>query len=165
MKLFRKSIIITLSFALLFMLTAPIAAMASAGPADSGVIEHSHYDNNNDGECDVAGCSHVIVIYCNDHNDIDGDGKCDNKKSTDDDSACGACTDHNDEDGDCICDSEDCEAEVAAENTIGTEKWTENLLDSLKFMGLGMLGIFIVTGIIILIIYALNNATNKNKDN
>ena len=50
---------------------------------------------------------------------------------------------------------------TAPESTIGTEKYVPNIFESLKMMGLGMLGIFIVTGIIIVVIYALNYFTNK----
>jgi hypothetical protein len=40
----------------------------------------------------------------------------------------------------------------------------EYLLQSLPILGKGMLGIFIVTGIIILTVSVLNNVTNKKKD-
>ena len=40
----------------------------------------------------------------------------------------------------------------------------ESLLQSLPILGKGMLGIFIVTGIIILTVSVLNNVTNKKKD-
>lgn len=39
----------------------------------------------------------------------------------------------------------------------------ENFLGSLPIMGKGMLGIFIVTGVIILTVYLLNYFTNKTK--
>lgn len=40
----------------------------------------------------------------------------------------------------------------------------EYLLQSLPILGKGMLGIFIVTGIIILTVSVLNNVTNKKED-
>ena len=40
----------------------------------------------------------------------------------------------------------------------------EYLLQSLPILGKGMLGIFIVTGIIILTVSVLDNVTNKKKD-
>ena len=44
--------------------------------------------------------------------------------------------------------------------------WTSGLWNAIKYTGLGMLGIFIVTGIIITVIYALSHFTNpENKNN
>lgn len=37
----------------------------------------------------------------------------------------------------------------------------ENLLETLPIMGMGMLGIFIVTGVIILFVTVLNKITSK----
>ncbi len=37
----------------------------------------------------------------------------------------------------------------------------EGLTRNLKYMGLGMLGIFVVVGVVILITFALNSATSK----
>lgn len=37
----------------------------------------------------------------------------------------------------------------------------ENLLNSLPIMGMGMLGIFVVTGVIILFVTILNKLTSK----
>ncbi len=40
----------------------------------------------------------------------------------------------------------------------------ENFLGSLPIMGKGMLGIFIVTAVIILVVYLLNYFTNRTKN-
>ena len=40
--------------------------------------------------------------------------------------------------------------------------WTSGLWNAIKFTGLGMVGIFIVTGIIIAVIYALAHFTNRD---
>ena len=45
--------------------------------------------------------------------------------------------------------------------------WASGLWNAIKYFGLGMIGIFIVTAIIILSVYLLNKATNpetKNKE-
>ena len=47
---------------------------------------------------------------------------------------------------------------------------TDNILKSLSIMGIGMVGIFLVTGIIVLAVYLLNKISNsdgktKNKKN
>ena len=42
---------------------------------------------------------------------------------------------------------------------------TENILFSLSVMGKGMLGIFIVTGVIILSVIALNKITSPKRKN
>ena len=39
--------------------------------------------------------------------------------------------------------------------------WTSGLWSAIKYTGLGMVGIFVVTGIIIGVIYALSYFTNK----
>ena len=39
----------------------------------------------------------------------------------------------------------------------------DGFLRNIKYMGLGMLGIFVVIGIVMLITYVLNNATGKKK--
>ncbi|MBO5671268.1 MAG: oxaloacetate decarboxylase [Clostridia bacterium] len=46
---------------------------------------------------------------------------------------------------------------------MGTDKWEQNLYQALKILGIGILGIFLVTGIIILVVYALNKLTNIEK--
>jgi len=40
----------------------------------------------------------------------------------------------------------------------------QRMLESLPYMGKGMLGIFIVTGAIILVVTVLNSVTNKKKN-
>ena len=42
--------------------------------------------------------------------------------------------------------------------------WNSGLWNSIKYTGLGMLGIFIVTGIIIAVIYALSHFTNRESN-
>ena len=39
--------------------------------------------------------------------------------------------------------------------------WESGLWNAIKYTGLGMVGIFIVTGLIILVIYLLSNLTNR----
>ena len=39
---------------------------------------------------------------------------------------------------------------------------TDNILKSLSIMGIGMVGIFLVTGIIVLVVYLLNKISNSD---
>ena len=94
----------------------------------------NHKDENRDGVCDSDGCDEKVV--CENHIDANEDG---------------------------YCDTADCDAEVQLKNTIGTDKWEQNLYQALKILGIGILGIFLVTGIIILVVYALNKFTNIEK--
>lgn len=149
----------------------PVFSVAAAAAP-----EHTeHYDVNGDGKCDIEGCT---AFECPEHRDVDGDGLCDvtgcdactvhkdeDANGVCDVAGCNACTSHKDGDADGICDTEGCTAEVTLTSTIGTPKWTANIIEALKMMGLGLLGIFIVTGIIILVIYALNRVTNTEKKN
>ena len=57
---------------------------------------------------------------------------------------------HVDANSDNVCDVADCGAEIAEEPTM-----LDNVLESLKIFVIGMIGIFVVVGIIILVIYAL----------
>lgn len=43
--------------------------------------------------------------------------------------------------------------------------WESGLWSAIKYTGLGMVGIFVVTGIIIGVIYALSYFTNKENNN
>ena len=40
-----------------------------------------------------------------------------------------------------------------------------NFVANLKYMGIGMLGVFIIIGIIMIATYAIGKLTAKNKDN
>ena len=40
--------------------------------------------------------------------------------------------------------------------------WSSGLWNAIKYTGLGMVGIFVVTGIIILVIYLLSYFTNRD---
>lgn len=126
------------SLALALMLIAALFTFTVSAAAPK---HEEHVDVNGDLICDIDGCQAALPHT---HVDVDGDNKCD---------------------------ITDCDVEIAPtveepENTIGTEKYVPNLFESLKMMGLGMLGIFIVTGIIILVIYALSHFTNKeSKEN
>lgn len=145
------AVILTLALTLVPALSLSAAAVE---------IEHTeHVDTNDDGYCNIGDCTEAVVIPCA-HSDLNGDGVCDY-------TTCLACISHVDSDANGVCDNEGCEAAVEPSNTVGTDKWLSNLLEALKMMGLGMLGIFIVTGIIILVIYALNKVTNREapKDN
>lgn len=64
--------------------------------------------------------------------------------------AAGESHDHVDENSDNVCDVADCGAEIAEEPTM-----LDNVLKSLKMFLVGMVGIFVVVGIIIIVIYAL----------
>ncbi len=57
---------------------------------------------------------------------------------------------HIDENSDSVCDVAECGAEIVKEPTI-----LDNVLESLKMFVIGMIGIFVVVGIIIIVIYAL----------
>ena len=67
----------------------------------------------------------------------------------------GKCINHVDENEDGICDILTCAEEIPST--------MDNVLTSLKYLLVGMVGIFIVTGIIILVIYALAHFTNLEK--
>lgn len=48
---------------------------------------------------------------------------------------------------------------------ITTDFWNSGLWQAIKYTGIGMLGIFIVTGIIISVVYALSYFTNREPKN
>lgn len=56
-------------------------------------------------------------------------------------------------------DAEDSKDDMGVELNFQADGFTRNL----KYMGLGMLGIFVVVGVVILITFALNSATGKKK--
>ena len=49
------------------------------------------------------------------------------------------------------------------QNDIINNFWQSGLWNAIKYTGLGMVGIFVVTGIIIGVIYALSYFTNKER--
>lgn len=67
----------------------------------------------------------------------------------------GQCINHVDENQDGICDFITCAEQIPST--------MDNVLTSLKYLLVGMVGIFIVTGIIILVIYVLAHFTNLEK--
>ena len=79
------------------------------------------------------------------HVDANEDNKCD---------VCAACISHADKNFDNKCDF------CGEKHTIS---WGKRVLSSLKIMGIGMLGIFLVTGIIILSVYILNKLSSIEK--
>lgn len=56
-------------------------------------------------------------------------------------------------------------AEGSEESIVDVElEWhPENAVTNLKYMGLGMLGIFVVVGVVMSITYVLNSVTGKKK--
>ena len=163
-KIFSKALCLAVIMA--FILT-PISVFAAEEESDKKEnYEHnSHVDVTGDGLCDIEDCGEMI------HSDVNGDGKCDikgcnacvihkdeNGDGVCDTEDCGMCLTHLDENGDEICDREGCGAKTEAENSV----W-QNVLESLKVFIIGMIGIFVVVGIIILVIYALMNAINGTK--
>ena len=56
-------------------------------------------------------------------------------------------------------------AEAADESIVDVElDWHPvNAVENLKYMGLGMLGIFVVVGVVMAITYLLNSVTGKKK--
>ena len=144
----------------------------------------NHVDVNADNFCDIEGCN-----TCISHKDSDGNGVCDfctacvehtdeDKNKLCDRANCGACIKHVDEDKNKVCDNckacikhvdadkdKDCDNCGAATtpNTFGTSEWSKNVLESLKMMGLGMIGIFLVIGLIIIVIYVLNRFINMTE--
>jgi len=49
------------------------------------------------------------------------------------------------------------------QNDIINNFWQSGLWNAIKYTGLGMVGIFVVTGIIIGVVYALSYFTNKER--
>ena len=177
MKMIKRISTILLLAAVLALAVVPVAVFAE--DASTTVTHTEHIDVTSDGLCDIEGCDEEIP--CN-HTDVDGDGLCDIEgcddklpctvhKDENRDGACDSdgcnekvvCENHIDANEDGYCDTADCDAEVQLKNTIGTDKWEQNLYQALKILGIGILGIFLVTGIIILVVYALNKFTNIEK--
>lgn len=175
MKSIKRFSAILLLAMIMALVLVPVSAFAAE--TDAGAIAHdAHIDTTGDGLCDIEGCD--VKLPCTDHKDVDGDKKCDidgcdeciehNDGDDEDnlcDNGCGTvvCTEHVDDNKDEVCDTVDCGAHVQIKNTIGTDKWLDNLLESLKIVGIGILGIFLVTGIIIAVVYLLNKFTNAEK--
>lgn len=179
MKNIKKFSAILLLAAVMALTVVPVTVFA----AEANVIAHdTHIDTTGDGYCDIEGCDEKLP--CTNHTDVDGDGFCDitgcdeklpctehkdeNRDGVCDSEGCDkkvVCEDHVDADKDRKCDTIGCEAEVSVEGLvdIGSEIWSKNIIEALKILGIGILGIFLVTGIIILVVYALNKFTNLEK--
>ena len=136
------------------LLVVIIAALSlipiSVFAAENTSPKHTeHIDTTGDNVCDIEGCG--AALPCTEHKDLDGDSLCDMK-------GCNACLTHIDEGNDGKCDR--CGAKIAVEpvQTTGAK-----VLESVKIFVIGMIGIFIVVGLIILSIYALNYIINKTQ--
>ncbi len=128
------------------LLLLPVSAFA----AENTAPKHTeHIDTTGDGICDIEGCN--AALPCTEHTDIDGDGLCDIE-------GCDKCLTHIDKNSDGKCDRDGCGAKIVVEpvQTTGAKVW-----ESVKIFIIGMIGIFIVVGLIILSIYALNYLINK----
>ena len=185
----KKSIIlkVLLLATAMLLISAPISVFADE-PAT--LPSHTdHIDTTGDGACDIEGCDEKLP--CENHVDVNNDGFCDIEgcdeciEHSDDDKndicdKCAACIKHIDEDKNKVCDRDGCLAcikhvdsdkdktcdnckALTSSNTFGTPDWSKNVFESLKMMGVGMVGIFLVIGLIITVIYVLNHFINMQK--
>lgn len=157
-KLFVKAFCI---FAVLMLTFLPISVFAAEAP-------HEHVDVNGDLLCDISECDEKLPCP---HKDINGDQKCDiegcgvclhidedKKDGRCDIEGCGACLIHKDKNRNGVCDNDGCTAAVESASI------KSNVIRSLQIFAVGMVGIFVVVGIIILSIYALTTVIEKKND-